>query len=89
MDDGRSGRDGHNGWEPPIPVGQLLRESLVSCAFWLGVILVFSLLGFSRILATKLELPPMIHVPLGIVAGVAAWWLIMIGFAKGWIDDDA
>jgi hypothetical protein len=26
-------------------------------------------------------------IPLGVVTGVTVWWLLMLGYASGWVED--
>lgn len=70
--------------ETPTTVGSLLRQNPVGPALWLAF-----LCGFATVVvASQLRLHAAIEVPLGLAAGAAVWWTVMLGFAKGWIADE-
>jgi hypothetical protein len=35
-----------------------------------------------------LGIRPLFAIPLGILTGAIVWWLLMLGFAKGWVQDE-
>ena len=69
--------------ETPTSVRTLVRQNPVGALFWLLVLCVFGLA-----FAVGSHLPNVLAVPLGIVGAAAIWWLLMLGFAKGWIHDE-
>jgi hypothetical protein len=76
-------------WHRERPrVRDLLRENPFTPALYLIFLCVFAVGVFSTMNGDGFGLRLLFAVPLGVVSGTTVWWLFMLGFAKGWIEDE-
>jgi hypothetical protein len=76
------------GWEleTPTTVRELLRQNPIGAVFAFLVVCALAIGLFAA--ENTFHLRGAVAIPLGLPLGAAAWWLLMYGFAKGWIHDE-
>src|SRR6266571_1998892 len=75
-------------WHRERPrVRDVLRENPIGPALYLIFFCVFFIGPYISDLGS-LGIRPLFAIPLGVVTGVVVWWLLMLGYAKGWVTDE-
>ena len=75
-------------WHRARPrVRDLIRENAIGPTLYLIFLCVF-FIGPYISDPGGLVIRPLFAIPLGIVTGVLVWWLLLLGYAKGWVTDE-
>jgi hypothetical protein len=67
-------------------VREVLRENWFASALTLVFLCVFFVGPYSSD-PGGLGIRLLFAIPLGVVTGVTVWWLLMLGYASGWVED--
>ena len=68
-------------------VREFIRENPITPVLYLIFLCVFCI-GPYISHPGGLGIRPLFAIPLGIATGVLVWWLLMLGYAEGWVGDE-